>query len=138
MRFMLDTDTCIYIIKQRPPEVIQAMINQSIDDICISTITLAELEYGVAKSLNVNQNRNALLKFLVPIAVIPFDSSAADKYGQIRAYLERKGMKIRPYDLLIAAHALSTGLTLVSNNTREFNRVPSLSTINWTQQDNQP
>lgn len=138
MRFMLDTDTCIYIIKQRPPEVIQAMINQSIDDICISTITLAELEYGVAKSLNVNQNRNALLKFLVPIAVIPFDSSAADKYGKIRAYLERKGMKIRPYDLLIAAHALSTGLTLVSNNTREFNRVPSLSTINWTQQDNQP
>lgn len=138
MRFLLDTNTCIYIIKERPPEVIQAMKNQNIDDICISTITLAELEYGVAKSQNVNQNRNALFKFMAPIAVIPFDSSAADKYGRIRAYLERKGMIIGPYDLLIAAHALSLGLILITNNTREFNRVPNLSTENWTQSDNRP
>jgi len=133
MRFMMDTDTCIYILKQRPPEVIQAMKNQYINNLCISTITLAELEYGVAKSQHVSSNQTALLKFLAPIAVMPFDDSAAVKYGQIRAYLQGNGMKIGPYDLLIAAHALSKGLILVTNNTREFARVPGLSMENWVQ-----
>jgi len=131
MRFMMDTDTCIYILKQRPPEVIQAMKNQYINNLCISTITLAELEYGVAKSQHVSSNQTALLKFLAPIAVMPFDDSAAVKYGQIRAYLQGNGMKIGPYDLLIAAHALSKGLILITNNTREFARVPGLSMENW-------
>lgn len=131
MRFMLDTDTCIYIINQRPQKVIQALISQGTDNVVISAITLAELEYGVAKSQHVSQNHNALLKFLTPIAVVPFDDSAAYQYGYIRAYLEGRGMVIGPYDMLIAAHALSRGLTLVTNNTQEFARVPGLSLVNW-------
>lgn len=133
MSFMLDTDTCIYIIKQRPPQVINAMKKVGSDNLCISAITLAELEYGVAKSQHAIQNRNALLKFLAPIAVVPFDDNAAAQYGQIRSFLEGRGRKIGPYDLLIAAHALSRGLTLVTNNLREFVKVPGLSIENWAQ-----
>lgn len=131
MRYMLDTDTCIYVIKQHPPEVIQALQNERINNVCISAITLAELEYGVAKSQYTVQNRLALLKFLAPIAVVPFSDSAAEKYGQIRTYLEKIGTIIGPYDMLIAAQALSEGLTLVTNNTREYDRIPGLSIENW-------
>lgn len=100
-------------------------------DVGISTITLAELEYGVEKSSNPNKNRDALLQFLLPLEIWDFDFNAALVFGRIRAELERKGTPIGAYDLQIAAHALSLQKTLVTNNTREFERVVGLKLDNW-------
>ena len=97
----------------------------------MSTITIAELEYGVYRSQNTDQNRIALLEFLVPLAILDFDQSAAAVYGSIRASLESRGTPIGPMDLLIAAQAMSQGLILVTNNEREFGRVEGLGIENW-------
>ena len=133
MSYMLDTDTCIYIIKENPPTVINALKSHAINDICISAITLAELNYGVEKSRLVEKNRMALLNFLAPFEILPFTSSASVSYGKIRAFLEKNGQTIGPYDMLIAAHALSESMSLVTNNTKEFMRIPDLSIFNWTE-----
>lgn len=129
---MLDTNICIYIIKQKPPEVLKRFMEYQVGDITISAITLAELHYGVAKSNYQGKNAKALDEFILPLEVLPFDEEATKAYGEIRAALEKVGNPIGSMDLLIAAHAVSRGVTLVTNNTREFHRVSGLTVVDWT------
>ena len=131
MKFMLDTNICIYIIKRKPVTVINNLKNISVSDIGISTITLSELEYGVEKSQHKQQNKIALLQFLTPLEIVPYDDLAARAYGRVRHILEREGQPIGPLDLLIAAHAISLHSILVTNNEREFRKVPELKVENW-------
>ena len=131
MRFMLDTNIIAYAKNNRPESVLQRLTQYRPEDLCISAITMAELEYGVCNSSRPDQNRMALLLFLSRISVLPFDADAAREYGMIRADLKKKGTLIGANDLLIAAHARSQGLTLVTNNTREFERVENLRVENW-------
>ena len=131
MKYMLDTNICIYIIKEKPKKVINKFQTLDIGDVCISTITLAELEYGVEKSNYSERNRLALSGFLASIEILPFSEKAATEYGKIRANLERQGKAIGAYDLMIGAHALSEKLTLITNNMKEFKRIFSLSLENW-------
>jgi tRNA(fMet)-specific endonuclease VapC len=133
MRFMLDTNICIYAIKNKPPEVLRALRANEAAGIGVSSITVAELDYGVAKSGSV-RNKKALQQFLEPLTVADFDRAAAASYGQLRALLETCGTPIGPLDTQIAAHALALGVTLVSNNLREFERVPGLDLANWVAQ----
>ena len=132
MRYMLDTNICIYAIKHKPPEVIRKFLSLEPSDLCVSSITYAELMHGVEKSMAVERNRVAMMMFLSPISILDFDSYAAREYGIIRADLERKGTPIGPMDMLIAAHAKAEGLILVTNNTREFKRVEELEIEDWT------
>lgn len=132
MRYMLDTNMCIYIIKKKPLKVFETLSKLDIGDVGISAITLAELEYGVQKSQQRERNKIALTLFLVPIEILPFSGNAAVIFGEIGAELEKKGRIIGAYDLLIGAHALSENLTLVTNNINEFNRIPGISLENWT------
>jgi tRNA(fMet)-specific endonuclease VapC len=128
---LLDTNICIHIIKRKPASVLEHFMQHQPGDIGISAITLAELQFGVAKSQAQKKNQNALDEFLLPLEVLPFSESATHAYGQIRANLERRGTPIGANDLLIAAHALSLGALLVTNNTREFERIPGLQFANW-------
>lgn len=132
MKLLLDTNICIYIIKQQPVAVLNRFLEYQVGDIGISSITLAELRYGVAKSTRREKNAKALDEFIIPLEVISYDESAAHVYGDIRAALEKAGTPIGSMDMLIAAHAVSLGIPLVTNNTREFLRVPSLKVIDWT------
>jgi len=132
MRFMLDTNTCIYLIKQEPQKVLRHFKAHSVGDIGISSITQAELEYGVAKSLHVQKNELALYEFLLPLEIASFDENASKTYGAVRSMLEKKGMLIGPMDMLIGAHALSLGVTLVTNNIKEFRRIGHLKVADWT------
>lgn len=132
MKIMLDTNICIYIIKRQPAAVLKHFLEYQVGDICISTITLSELRNGVAKSTHREKNTKALEEFIVPLEVVSFDEAAAHVYGEIRATLEKSGTPIGAMDMLIAAHAVSLGISLVTNNTREFVRIPSLNVINWT------
>ena len=131
MKYMLDTNICIYIIKEKPKKVIDKFCTLNIGDVCISSITLAELEYGVEKSDYKERNKLALTGFLSSIEILPFSDQAAAEYGKIRANLERQGNIIGAYDLMIGAHALSENITLVTNDTKEFNRIENLSLENW-------
>ena len=131
MKYLLDTNTCIYIINKKPPSAVNRIRSKHPDEVSISTITIAELEYGVYRSTCADRNRIALLQFLVPFTIIDFDQSAAAVYGSVRASLETKGSPIGPMDLLIAAQALSQQLILVTNNEREFRRVSGLQIENW-------
>jgi tRNA(fMet)-specific endonuclease VapC len=131
MKVMLDTNICIYRIKQQPAAVIQRFVSHPVGDIGLSSITAAELAYGVSKSRHMSKNRHALEQFLGPLEIAQFDQDAAWSYGSLRAQLEAKGMPIGSMDLLIAAHALSLGVRLVTNNLREFRRVPGLRLENW-------
>ena len=134
MAYLLDTDTCIYAIKRRPPKVTQrlcAALESAPSLVAISSITLSELEYGVQKSSDPARNRLALVKFLMPMTILAYGPAAASAYGWLRALLERQGLPIGPLDLLVAAHALSAEHTLVTNNEREFLRVAGLRIGNW-------
>ena len=131
MKYMLDTDIIVYAKNRRPESVFTRLRKCRPEDVCISAVTMAELEYGVCKSSRPEQNRLALLMFLSGIEVLPFDSEAAREYGNIREDLSRKGTIIGGNDLLIAAHARARGLTLVTNNMREFERVEGLRVENW-------
>ncbi|MBD2690512.1 type II toxin-antitoxin system tRNA(fMet)-specific endonuclease VapC [Anabaena catenula] len=133
MRYLLDTNICIYIIKQKPQKVLDKFQSLQISDIGISSITVAELEYGVAKSQQQEKNRTALLQFLLPLQIVEFNQSSATIYGEIRSNLESQGIVIGAMDMLIAAHALSLGVTLVTNNVREFSRISTLSLENWVE-----
>ena len=128
---MLDTNICIYIIKQRPPAVLERFTSVPVGDIGISTMTLAELEYGASKSRHAERNRQALDQFLLPLEISTFDREAARVYGKVRTSLEQKGHVIGSMDLLIASHALALKVGLVTNNEREFKRVPGLRVENW-------
>lgn len=132
MRYMLDTNICIHLIRHKPPEVLARFAALSVGDVSVSAITLAELWHGVSKSQYHERNQEALEGFLIPLIVAPFDYDAAVAYGIVRAALERQGTPIGALDTLIAAHALSLDVTLVSNNVREFSRVPGLSVVDWT------
>ncbi|MEW5817194.1 MAG: type II toxin-antitoxin system VapC family toxin [Spirochaetota bacterium] len=129
--FLIDTNICIYLIKQHPISVVQKMKQLEPFQVKISSITVGELEYGAAKSENADKNRKVLLKFLSSFDILPFDDRDAEVFGIIRASLEKAGKIIGPYDLQIAAQAISRDLTLVSNNLREFERVPKLRYENW-------
>ena len=131
MKYMLDTNIIAYAKNNRPESVLKRIMQHRPEDICISSITLAELEYGVYNSARPSQNQLALMTFLASISVIPFDAEAAREYGIIRADLKKKGTLIGANDLLIAAHAKSLDITLVTNNTREFERVEVLKLENW-------
>ena len=131
MKYMLDTNICIYLIKRKPPQVIDRLLSLRISNVCLSSITLAELEYGVEKSQRVGQNQLALIEFLAPLDILPFDDSAARKYGALRHHLEKTGKPMGAMDMLIASHALSLGITLVTNNAREFRHAQGLTVENW-------
>ena len=134
MKYMLDTDICIYVINHRVKSVLEMFRKNINEGIAISAITLSELEYGLAASKKHNDNRDLLSEFLSFIEVLSFDEAAAACYGPVCASLKRKGTPIGALDELIAAHALSAGLTLVTNNLREFGRVDGLNPENWVLQ----
>ena len=131
MRYMLDTNICIYVIKHKPETVFQKLQNTNPEDVCISSVTYAELVHGVEKSAAVEKNRLALSMLLANMEILDFDVDAADCYGKIRAALEKKGTPIGPLDMMIAAHAQSLGYTVVTNNVKEFSRVSALRIENW-------
>ncbi len=131
MRVMLDTNICIALIKQKPANVVKKFNDFQVGEICISTVTLAELRYGVAKSQYQEKNQAALDDFILPLEIAEFDEAAANYYGVLRASLEKKGTPIGSMDLMIGAHALSQNLTIVTNNVREFNRIPKLVVVDW-------
>lgn len=132
MKYMLDTNICIHVIKNRPETVIRNFLKHEPSELCISSITYAELMHGVEKSQDAERNRVAITLFLSPLSVLEFDNYAAEEYGKVRTELERKGTPIGPMDTLIAAYARAENLILVTNNTREFNRVEGLNVENWT------
>ena len=132
MKYMLDTNICIYAIKHKPEIVIKRFLAHNPDEMCISAITYGELMHGVEKSQSTEKNRIALALFLSPITILEFGAEAAEEYGRIRADLEKKGTPIGSMDLLIAAHAKAEQLIIVTNNTREFKRVEGLPVEDWT------
>lgn len=131
MRYLLDTNICIYLIKNRPQEVLERFRQHTPQDVAISIITLFELQYGIEKSQYRQQSESALAKFLQPLNIVDLDRSSAIDAASIRAQLEKTGTPIGPYDLFIAGLARSRGMVLVTNNTREFNRIPGLELENW-------
>jgi tRNA(fMet)-specific endonuclease VapC len=127
---LLDTNICIYIINEKPPAVLQRFQHYQLGDIGLCSVVAAELAFGVAKSGS-PRNRQALEMFLAPLTILPFDHPAAWAYGDLRADLERRGTPIGSLDTMIAAHALSLQARLITNNTREFAKVPGLQLENW-------
>ena len=131
MRFMLDTDSCIALIKRKPAKMLDKLTSHAPGDIGLSTVTLAELRYGVAKSAQKERNSQALDEFLLPLEIADFDETTAGAYGEVRAALEKAGTPVGPLDTQIGAHALSLGAVLVTHNAREFRRVPGLAVEDW-------
>ena len=131
MRYILDTNICIYLIKHKPLQVFEKLQEHNPDEICISAVTYAELVHGVEKSKAVERNRLALTILLSNIEILDFDMKAAEEYGRIRADLEKNGTPIGPLDIMIAGHAKSLGYTVVTNNVGEFKRVEGLQYENW-------
>ena len=131
MKYLLDTNICIYLIKKNPQKVFAKFRQLSVGDVGLSAITYAELEYGVSHSHDPARNRIALSEFLAPIDILDFPIQAAPLYGTLRASLTRSRKMIGPLDLLIAAHALHLGATLITNNVKEFSRVPDLKVDDW-------
>ncbi len=131
MTFMLDTCILIHMIRKKDRKLIETLRNKPPNEVCVSSITVAEMEYGAAKSDWPDRNRDALYQFLSPLDVLPFDEAAAFEYGLIRAHLERKGAVIGAMDMMIAAHARSIRAAIVTDNVEESKRVPGLAVENW-------
>ena len=132
--YLLDTNICIYLMKKKFP-ILQSRIEaESLFNIALSSVTVAELEYGIAKSKFPEKNRELLYGFLSPFEIIPFSELDAENFGYIRAYLNKKGTPIGPYDLQIASQCLTRNFCLVTNNVKEFERVPKLIIENWVQE----
>jgi len=131
MRYMIDTDSCIALIKRKHDTLLRRLTALGPGEAGISAITLAELRYGVAKSEHSEKNRLALDEFLLPLEVADFDGPAAESYGLVRAALEKAGTQIGPLDTQIGAHALSLKAILVSHNSREFRRISGLAVEDW-------
>jgi len=131
IKYLIDTNICIYIMNKRPIGIIHKFKQFDVGDIGVSTITVSELEYGVAKSKNRRLNEQRVEEFLSPLEILPYDEIAASIYGDIRLQLEKSGEPIGPLDLLIAAQALSRELVLITNNEKEFKRVHNLKVENW-------
>jgi tRNA(fMet)-specific endonuclease VapC len=132
MKYMLDTNICIYLIKQKLPKVLKHFKTHAIGDIGISSITLAELRYDVSKSQCGEKNRQALDGFILPLDITDFDEEAAEEYGAIRANLEKAGKPIGSMDMLIGAHALALSAILVTNKTKEFKQINNLKFVDWS------
>jgi tRNA(fMet)-specific endonuclease VapC len=130
LRYMLDTNICIYVIKNRP-EGLRERFNRLSDQLCISAVTLAEIIYGAEKSARPIENLAVVDQFAARLDVLPFGERAATHYGQIRADLERAGHPVGLHDMMIGGHARSEGLILVSNDLREFQRIEGLRVDNW-------
>lgn len=133
--YMLDTNILVFAIRHPGDAINDVLAEHVANDLCISSITYGELEYGVCKSANPEQNRQALRQMLSGIPILDFDWLAAGHFGDIFAELERKGQRIGERDMLIAAHARSLGYTLVTNNTREFGRIEGLTVVDWLQRE---
>jgi len=131
MKYLLDTDICIFLIRGKHQELLQRLAGYDNDTVAISTITLAELEFGAANSANPDRNRTALYLFASAFVQLPFNTTDAYHYGLVRAYLSKMGSVIGPYDMQIASQALNRGISLVTHNTREFDRVPGLELDDW-------
>jgi tRNA(fMet)-specific endonuclease VapC len=132
VRYLLDTNICIYLINEKPTKVLKKFEKYPVYEFGLSSITHAELQYGVEKSRNKKTNQNALDEFLLPLTILPFHGKRlVTCYGKIRAFLESKGRTIGPLDMLIASHALDLDLTIISNNINEFSRIPHLKCENW-------
>ena len=123
MKHLLDTNICVFVIRQKPPLVLQRFRQHDPDDLGISTVTLAELRYGADRSQDPAKNHAALDSFLAPLSIADFDAQAAEAYGKLRHDLESRGVPIGPMDTMIAAHALSLGVTVVTNNVGDVSRV---------------
>lgn len=131
--FLLDTNIIIYTLKNRFESIRTKIENAGIDNVCVSSLTVAEMEFGAAKSQNPDAARARLYEFLTPFEILPFDANAAEFYGRIRAAMEKTGNVIGPIDLLIASTAIANKCCVVTNNTKEFLRVPNLHVENWTE-----
>jgi len=132
MKYLLDTNICIYIINEKPKNVLIKFEQYPVHEFAISSITHAELQYGVAKSKHKIKNQEALDEFLLPLTILPFHGKKlVERYGRIRVFLESRGKTIGPLDTLIAAHALGLDLTIITNNIDEFSRIPNLKCENW-------
>jgi tRNA(fMet)-specific endonuclease VapC len=130
--YLLDTNIVIYCIKDKPPKVLAKLKRKRREEVFISSITIAELEFGIENSSYPERNRIALLEFLSIFSVLPFDDQDAQEYGKIKSYLKKTGRIIGPMDLLIGSQARSKGMILVTNNVNEFQRIPDLEIENWT------
>jgi len=128
---MLDTDICSYIIRERPLQVLEHFKQVEMEQLCISVVTYAELIYGVEHSSSKKVNRVVIDDFVQHLTIVPWDEEAAEHYGNIRAYLQTEGKIIGSMDMMIAAHARSRKMTLVTNNDKHFKRVPKLTVENW-------
>ena len=132
LKYLLDTNIVIYVLKRRPVEALK-IFNTNATRMAISSITLSELFYGAEKSSSADKNLEAIEEFISHLDVLPYDAKASQHYGQIKAALEKKGEVIGENDIHIAAHAISQGLVLVTNNLREFKRVANLALENWVE-----
>lgn len=133
MKYLLDTNICIYALKNKYPSLTQKLFCIHPDEIAVSSVTVSELEYGAAKSAWGEQTRFRMHMFLAAFTILPFTEQDAVIAGQIRAFLAKKGTMIGPYDIQIAAQGISRGLNVVTHNTREFNRVPQISLEDWVE-----
>lgn len=133
MRILLDTNICIYVMNQRPASVVERFGQYKPGEIGVTAITVAELQFGVSKSSQIERNRSALFRFLAPLEIVPVTGEAAEHYGRIKAQLHSLGTMIGELDCLIAAQALALSLPLATNNTSEFERVPELTLENWAE-----
>lgn len=131
--YLLDTNICIYIMKDKYPALTQKILSLNPSDLLISSVTVYELEYGAEKSNRIEETRQKLAMFLAPFTIIPFNADDAVVAGKIRGFLEKKGMPIGPYDVQIAAQGLSRGLTIITHNTKEFSRVPAVNLEDWVE-----
>ncbi len=129
--YLLDTNICIYLMKRKFPNLENIVKREPIANLAISAVTVAELEYGISKSQYPEKNRLLLYSFLAPFQIIPFEVGDAEYFGRIRAYLNKRGTPIGPYDLQLAAQCLSRDMCMVTNNVKEFERVPMLKYENW-------
>jgi len=132
MKYLIDTNICIYIMNRRPKELINKFRQFEPGEIGVSTITVSELQYGISKSRHRKMNKIRLEEFLTPLEILNYDEEAAEAYGDIRFQLEKRGRPIGPLDMLIAAQAASRRLILVTNNDKEFKRIKKLKVENWT------
>ncbi|HZS61481.1 MAG TPA: type II toxin-antitoxin system VapC family toxin [Gemmatimonadaceae bacterium] len=132
--YLLDTNTCVALIRKSEgaERILRRLTRHAVTDVAVAALTVAELEVGVAKSREPARNRARLDQFLLPLQILPFDDSAAAAYGPVRADLEARGLGIGSIDTLLAAQALSLGAVMVTNNTREFERVPGLIVEDWS------
>jgi len=129
--YLLDTNICIYAMKNRYPGLTEKLLSIHPDEIAVSTITLGELEYGAAKSRWGEKTRRNIYLFLSSFEILPFSLEDASVYGRLRAQLEALGTPVGPYDVMIAAQGIARGLTVVTHNTREFSRVPGILLEDW-------